>query len=52
MCILGLSALSYKLHADLAAQHGGEKWGYRTVDTLVSTLFPPLNPTFSERTPD
>lgn len=31
-----LSALSYKLHAELAAKYGGEKWGYRTVDTLAS----------------
>ena len=33
----GLSAMSYDLHAKLADEFGGrEKWGYRTVDTLVS----------------
>jgi glycine/D-amino acid oxidase-like deaminating enzyme len=31
-----LSAMSYDLHANLAKELGGEKWGYRTVDTLVS----------------
>ena len=31
-----LSAMSYDLHAELAGKYGGaEKWGYRTVDTLV-----------------
>ncbi|WRT67230.1 uncharacterized protein IL334_004196 [Kwoniella shivajii] len=29
-----LSAMSYDLHAQLAKEFGGEKWGYRTVDTL------------------
>lgn len=30
-----LAALSFKLHADLAREHDGEKrWGYREVDTL------------------
>lgn len=32
-----LSALSYSLHAELAAQYGGEKWGFRRVDTLSIT---------------
>ena len=32
-----LAALSFDLHAKLAKEFGGgEKWGYRTVDTLVS----------------
>lgn len=31
-----LSAMSYELHRELAEKYGGkEKWGYRTVDTLV-----------------
>lgn len=31
-----LSAMSFDLHAQLANEFGGrEKWGYRTVDTLV-----------------
>ncbi|WVR05142.1 hypothetical protein IAU60_002154 [Kwoniella sp. DSM 27419] len=29
-----LSAMSYELHKSLAEEFGGEKWGYRTVDTL------------------
>lgn len=30
-----LAALSYKLHRQLAEEHGGEqRWGYRTLDTL------------------
>ena len=29
--------MSYDLHSKLAEEYGGrEKWGYRTVDTLVS----------------
>jgi glycine/D-amino acid oxidase-like deaminating enzyme len=32
-----LSAMSYDLHKGLADEYGGkDKWGYRTVDTLVS----------------
>ena len=39
LTILGLAALSFDLHAKLAKEYGGaEKWGYRTVDTLVSCL--------------
>ena len=36
----GLAAMSYDLHAKLAQEFGGEKWGYRTVDTLVSSVSP------------
>ena len=36
---IDLSAMSYELHAKLAEEFGGkEKWGYRTVDTLVCRL--------------
>lgn len=32
-----LAAMSYELHAQLAKENGGaDKWGYRTVETLVS----------------
>jgi hypothetical protein len=37
----GLTALSFKLHEELAEEHGGkEKWGFRRVEALVclSTL--------------
>lgn len=35
--IPGLAAMSYDLHRELSDQFGGaEKWGYRTVETLVS----------------
>ncbi|KAK4683884.1 hypothetical protein P7C73_g6332, partial [Tremellales sp. Uapishka_1] len=32
-----LAAMSFDLHAKLAKEFGGEKWGYRTVDTLSIT---------------
>lgn len=35
-----LSAMSYDLHKELADEFAGEKWGYRTVDTLVSQRLP------------
>ena len=41
---VGLSAMSYDLHAKLAKDFGGEKWGYRTVDTLVSISLSPSHP--------
>lgn len=32
----GLAAMSYDLHEELSDKFGGaEKWGYRTVETLV-----------------
>jgi glycine/D-amino acid oxidase-like deaminating enzyme len=35
-----LSAMSFELHKELADRYGGgEKWGYRAVDTLVRYLF-------------
>lgn len=36
----GLSAVSYDLHAQLAKDHCGDKWGYRAVDTLVRQIYP------------
>jgi glycine/D-amino acid oxidase-like deaminating enzyme len=36
LTISGLSAMSYDLHKELSDNFGGaEKWGYRTVETLV-----------------
>jgi glycine/D-amino acid oxidase-like deaminating enzyme len=38
-----LAAMSYDLHAKLAEEFdGGKKWGYRTVDTLVSPFQSPF----------
>ena len=37
MLTLGVSAMSYDLHAKLADEFDGKtNWGYRAVDTLVS----------------
>lgn len=35
-----LAALSYRLHAELAQEHGGaERWGYRALDTLSVSAY-------------
>lgn len=40
---IGLAAMSYDLHEKLAMEFDGEeKWGYRTVDTLVSKFTHPF----------
>ncbi|BFZ63832.1 Processing alpha glucosidase I [Saitoella coloradoensis] len=44
-----LAALSYRLHKELAEEHGGrEEWSYREVDSLSVSTYRSSNPSMSE----